>query len=303
MRLAERFAGVARLLWPRVTMADAEAKRAANIAAKEAERGAKNEAIKAEKQKKAAERAGERSAKEKAEEAKLAAQAETAAKREAAIAAKEEARKAKADDVKGKKKEQGSKYSKKDVFELKKVFDEYDRDRSGKVSLDEFTKKLADRKNKAMVRPGEKSSLEQRKAQEGVSISDLSEGAFREMDKDGDGEVEFEELLRLMFRFATDKEIKTMLEWVAPAPEPEPEPKAELSKEARDQINSIFKLYDKDKSGALTMNELKKALEKTGIDPDEIKGYFKDYDKDGNNEIDKTEFLALMESTGAFDDL
>ena len=85
--------------------------------------------------------------------------------------------------------------------------------------------------------------------------------------------------------------------------EPEPEPKPELSAEAKKAINKIFKLYDKDKSGALTMNELKKALEKTGIDPDEIKGYFKDYDKDGNNEIDKTEFLALMESTGAFDDL
>ena len=62
-----------------------------------------------------------------------------------------------------------------------------------------------------------------------------------------------------------------MLSWVAPEPEPEPEPKAELSKAAKDAINSIFKLYDKDKSGALSLNELKKALEKTGIDPDEIK--------------------------------
>ena len=47
-----------------------------------------------------------------------------------------------------------------------KVFDEYDKDKSGKVSLDEFTKKLHERKQKAAVRPGEKSSLEQRKAQE-----------------------------------------------------------------------------------------------------------------------------------------
>ena len=184
-----------------------------------------------------------------------------------------------------------------------KVFDEYDKDKSGKVSLDEFTKKLHERKQKAAVRPGEKSSLEQRKAQEGISISDLSEGAFREMDKDGDGEVEFEELLKLMFRYATEKEIATMLEWVAPEPEPEPEPKAELSKEARDQIASIFKMYDKDKSGSLNINELRKALERTGIDPDEIKAYFKEYDTDGNQEIDKKEFMALMESTGAFDDM
>ena len=123
------------------------------------------------------------------------------------------------------------------------------------------------------------------------------------MDKDGDGEVEFEELLKLMFRYATEKEIATMLEWVAPEPEPEPEPKAELSKEARDQIASIFKMYDKDKSGSLSINELRKALERTGIDPDEIKAYFKEYDTDGNQEIDKKEFMALMESTGAFDDM
>ena len=120
-------------------------------------------------------------------------------------------------------------------------------------------------------RPGEKSTLAQRKAQEGVSILDLSEGIFTEMDVDGDGEVTFAELLKLMFKFARPEEIETMLSWVAPEPEPEPEPKAELSKQAKDAINSIFKLYDKDKSGSLSLNELKKALEKTGIDPDEIK--------------------------------
>lgn len=120
-------------------------------------------------------------------------------------------------------------------------------------------------------RPGEKSTLAQRKAQEGVSILDLSEGIFTEMDVDGDGEVTFAELLKLMFKFARPEEIETMLSWVAPEPEPEPEPKAELSKQAKDAINSIFKLYDKDKSGSLSLKELKEALEKTGIDPDEIK--------------------------------
>lgn len=35
-----------------------------------------------------------------------------------------------------------SKYSKKDVFELKAVFDEYDKDRSGKISVDEFASSL-----------------------------------------------------------------------------------------------------------------------------------------------------------------
>lgn len=169
--------------------------------------------------------------------------------------------------------------------------------------MDEFSASLKAKKAAAAPRPGEKSTLAQRKAQEGISIIDLSEGIFTEMDVDGDGEVTFAELLKMMFKFARPDEIEVMLSWVAPEPEPEPEPKAELSKAAKDAINSIFKLYDKDKSGALSLNELKKALEKTGIDPDEIKTYFKDYDGDGNNEIDKKEFMALMESTGAFDDL
>ena len=93
-----------------------------------------------------------------------------------------------------------------------------------------------------------------------------------------------------------------MLTWVAPPPAPEPEPKPELSKESKKAIQDIFKLYDKDKSGKLSKSELRKALEKTGIDPEEIDGYFKEFDEDGNNEIDKEEFMKLMESTGAFDE-
>ena len=76
-----------------------------------------------------------------------------------------------------------------------------------------------------------------------------------------------------------------------------------LSADAVKAIKGIFKLYDKDKSGTLTVNELKKALEKTGIEPDEIKSYFKEYDADGSNDIDLAEFERLMESTGAFDDM
>lgn len=81
---------------------------------------ARNEAIKKEKQAKAAARAEEKSAKEKAEEERLRQQQETAAKREAKIAEKEEERKRRAEENAGKKKDAGqSKYSKKDVMELK----------------------------------------------------------------------------------------------------------------------------------------------------------------------------------------
>ena len=279
------------------TMADVAAKREAAIAKKEAERAEKNKAIAAEKKAKQAEREEGKAKAAAAADEEAKKKEEVAKKREANVAAKEKERGGKG----GAKKT--SKYSKKDVFELKAVFDEYDVDRSGKVTLDEFTAALKKKKEASKPRPGEKSTLAQRQSQEGVSILDLSEGIFHEMDTDGDGDVSFAELLKLMFKFARPDEIELMLTWVAPEPEPEPEPKAELSAEAKQMINSIFKLYDKDKSGALSVQELKKALEKTGIDVEEIADMFKEYDEDGNGEISRTEFAKLMESTGAFDEV
>jgi len=278
-------------------MSSAEAKREANIKAKEEAKAKEVAEIKANKAKKKEER--DNQAKAEAEEKAAAAnkQKEIDDKRAANIATKEGNR-----APTGKAKAGKSKYSKKDVERLKKVFDDYDKDGSGKVSLEEFASQARKKKDDAAPRPGEKSTLQQRKAQEGVSIVDLSESVFHEMDADGSGEVTFEELVKLMYKYATPDEISTMLEWVAKEPEPEPEPKPGLSAESKKQILGIFKIYDKDKSGTLTIKELKGALEKTGIDPDEIKGYFSEYDTDGNNEIDKDEFIKLMESTGAFDD-
>ena len=60
-------------------------------------------------------------------------------------------------------------YSKKDVVELKSVFDGYDEDRSGKISLKEFSASL--NKNKKKVGVGVKSTREERKAAEGISLA------------------------------------------------------------------------------------------------------------------------------------
>lgn len=295
-------------------MADVQAKRDAAIKAKDDERKKKNAEIAESKKGKAAEREAERSAKEKEAAEAEAKKAELEKKRNGNIENKTKSREERVADSKKQaqadrerareaaKNKGSSKYSKKDVYELKAVFDEYDKDRSGKVTLEEFMANLKKKKEEKAPRPGEKSTLAQRQANEGISILDLAEGTFHEMDKDGDGEVTFRELLKLFYRFATEGEIETMLTWVAePEPEPEPE-KPALSAEAVKMIKDIFKLYDKDKSGTLTIQELRKALEKTGIDVDEIKGMFKEYDADENGTIDQNEFFKLMESTGAFDD-
>jgi len=283
-------------------MADLNAKREAKLAEKEKAKKDEIERIKAEKAAKQKGREDERAkgaadAKEKADK-----QAEAEAKRAANIQAKEEARSGKgAGKGAGKGQQGSSKYSKKDVLELKKVFDEYDNDGSGSITLSEFTKTLRDKKKSSAPKPGQKSTLADRQAAAGISLADLGEGVFHEMDADGNGDVSFRELLKLMFKFARPDEIETMLEWVAPEAEPEPEPKAGLTDEQQKEIKSIFKIYDKDKSGTITVAELVTALEKTGLEKDEIKDMFKNYDTDENATIDLTEFTKMMVDTGNYD--
>ena len=278
-----------------------DAKRDAKIAEKEAARKEKNAQIAAEKKAKAAGREEEGKAKAAEEEAKKKEAAEIDKKRGANVKGKEAARKGAAEDAKDAKAGGSSKYSKRDVFQLKAVFDEYDNDKSGSIALQEFMFVL--KKKKTQPRPGEKSDLATRQAAQGVSILDLSENVFHEMDTDGDGEVTFSELLKLMYKFATEQEIKVMLDWVKPPPEPEPEEKPGLSADGKKQILQIFKMYDKDKNGQLSKKELIVALEKTGLDKEEVTQYFQEFDTDGSDTIDKDEFLKLMESTGAFDDM
>eukprot|EP00966_Prymnesium_polylepis_P011762 270374-Prymnesium_polylepis.1 len=60
-------------------------------------------------------------------------------------------------------------YSKKDVLELKSVFDGYDESKDGKVSLKEFSAQL--NRNKKQVAVGVKSTREERRAAEGISLA------------------------------------------------------------------------------------------------------------------------------------
>lgn len=197
-------------------MEDVEAKRAANLAAKEAERKAKVEAIKAEKAAKQAEREKAGNAKEAAEAEKQKKIDEANKKRAANIAAKEEMRKSQDAAAASKPKQQSSKYSKTDVLNLKKAFDECtclmdrtglfvvrasrtlsacfvrladDMDGSGEMDLTEWKNRLKAEKEAKKPRPGQASTLQERQAAKGISLADLPESVFDQMDKDKDGRV------------------------------------------------------------------------------------------------------------------
>lgn len=263
-------------------MVSVEEKREANLEKKEEERKAKNAAIAAKKK----EQQAARGQAKKDDEAKAAQEKEDKeklnAKREANIKQKQ-----------AKQKQGGTTISKKDVIELKQVFDECDPNKDGTIEMQEFQKYLQKLKNKRPATSAEKA---------GVSILDMGESSFSAMDKDGDGSVTFKEMLQLMYPNKPDSQYLAMMEYVAEAPAPEPEPEPGLSQASKDAINATFKLYDKDKSGSLTFKELKEAMKNTGVDADELKTMIKEFDLDENGEISKEEFQQLMASTGAYDD-
>ena len=72
--------------------------------------------------------------------------------------------------------------------------------------------------------------------------------------------------------------------------------KKELSEEQKEEIDSAFLMFDKDKSGSIDVNELKDAMKALGIflNKAEVRAKMMQVDKDGSGAIDKDEFMSLM---------
>lgn len=202
-----------------------------------------------------------------------------------------------------------SKYPRADVVLLKEIFDQYDADGSGSIERSELVAAL-ERDKAAAQRsdPFRKKSLEERQAEQGkvrgqasskkgVFLVNFSESLFRAMDGNNDGSVEFSELLRLLYPFASERELQTMLGWVAT---PEPEVHFEeftLSGQQLREVHSMFHLYDKDHSGAISPAEFRQAMKRCGLDAEETEALFAQADVNGDRRISLQEFTDLMKQT------
>merc|ERR1712039_858183 len=199
-----------------------------------------------------------------------------------------------------------AKYSRADIRRLKEVFDEYDADGSGSVEPSEFWHALQRQKKRLQhVDPVKRTSLEERQAQQGkvigvapdkkgVFFADFSESLFRAMDRNNDQRVEFPELLRLLYPFASKAELQLMLSWVTTI---EPEVISDefaLTEEQRRDFRRMFRLFDKDHSGSISPGEWRQAVRRCGLEVEEKDVLFAQADVDGNGSIDVEEFIELM---------
>lgn len=112
---------------------------------------------------------------------------------------------------------------------LKSIFDEYDADKSGKIGIAEFRRGLkADSQKHG-----------------GTGVIAVADNLFGALDKDGDGQIDFSELLKNVYPLASDANLKAMHEWACP-PEVEQEVvKPQMPTETLEEYRAIFKLYDK----------------------------------------------------------
>ena len=97
------------------------------------------------------------------------------------------------------------------------------------------------------------------------------EGMIQEVDADGNGVVGFPELVAMMARKMKDVDTE-------------------------DKVMEAFKVFDRDGSGAISIEDLKRVMTNLGdkLTNDEISSIIREADMDGNDLIDSEEFVRMM---------
>ena len=180
--------------------------------------------------------------------------------------------------------------ARKEVLLLKRIFDEFDRDRDGRVSQSELASAL--KRFRDQTRPrGQSYKSPAEQSAEGIALL-----AFQVMDSDQDGAVSFDELLRLCLPEASEQDVQRCLALVAPRKSNGP---PEVPEVAGAEISALFGIYDTDRSNSICVAELE-AAGACGLDQRELQNLVEEHDVDGDGELNLCEFHDLMVSTGVF---
>lgn len=301
-----------------------EEKRAAAIAAREAARRERINAVKKSKftknlERKAAEEKAE--AARKVEEARKAHLAEIEAKRQANILRKEAEHKAKADALRVRKLHaQRADFKQADVLLLHKAHALVDADKSGSVSIEQ----LKDALRASALPEGLVSSFDRNKKDGSVSLDEFLKVRARSRSRTAAPPhrapgvhslahararartacVRAPPAAQLIYPRASAADFELMRSWIdeATAPPPPP-PRRTLSPHELGEVHAIFSKYDDDKSGGLEIKELKAALKGkfAGVDDAQVDAMFAAADQDESATLDRDEFKALLVGSGLWD--
>ena len=175
-------------------------------------------------------------------------------------------------------------YTVNDISAVRALFNSYDEDGSGEIDASEFIS-AANMQN-----------------------SHLFENAgsmFASIDKDGSGTVNFVEMCEVLFPNLEKHVYDEMLEYVTSDEKKNRKHReVQLKDHQIEEIKQIFRLYDVDASGGITVEELYLALASShGSGVEEFESYFSiqelrdlvlQYDDDGNETLEIEEFVALF---------
>mmetsp|Transcript_12108 Transcript_12108/g.41152 ORF Transcript_12108/g.41152 Transcript_12108/m.41152 type:complete len:206 (+) Transcript_12108:53-670(+) len=180
--------------------------------------------------------------------------------------------------------QRSAKYAYSDVILLKAVFDSIDTDGNGSVDLYELQRSLLSRTHQ-----GSKVSKDVTRK---LQIADI---ALARLDKDCNGVVDFDELLALMYPYATKRDMEVMRKWAAPKRLPRSPSPVHFSKDDIDEQKAIFALYDTDKSGFIERAELEARLKKYNYSKESVDNIFTEFDVNGDGRLSEAEFLSMVQ--------
>eukprot|EP00468_Gymnochlora_sp_CCMP2014_P008225 CAMPEP_0167762388 /NCGR_PEP_ID=MMETSP0110_2-20121227/12739_1 /TAXON_ID=629695 /ORGANISM="Gymnochlora sp., Strain CCMP2014" /LENGTH=157 /DNA_ID=CAMNT_0007649255 /DNA_START=21 /DNA_END=494 /DNA_ORIENTATION=- len=149
------------------------------------------------------------------------------------------------------KKEYDSKKHEKEVEEMREVFDLFDKDSDGTITISEL----------GVVLKSLKKNFNEKQLKE----------IIKKVDKNGDGQIDFEEFLKMMSN--------------------------RVGTRNRDyELKEAFNVFDQDGDGYITASELSTVMKTLGeqIDKETIDLMIEGVDRDGDGEIDFNEFKMMM---------
>ena len=184
---------------------------------------------------------------------------------------------------------QVKKYSKSEVMTLFGAFTSMDTDGKGYFREADVEIKSVQYSNEAKLK-----ALKEGWRHSTPQIRVQGREMIRSMDVDGDGKVNWMDMLRTFFPGASKRELAQMHLWAYPVKDAEPEVPFELSKAQLEEIARLFNLNDQNKDGRIDMREFMVYCKDSGYDMEEVESLFAEADLNQDKVISFDEFIEMV---------